>query len=167
MKYTTLLIVALLATATLAASGCDKGKCATCVAAGNDETCTACYKSKPAFPAGVTTYQNCSGTSASGCILTVGAVCAACDVSTHLLSLLNTAPNTCVPYDTAGTPTYLVKTVDVNCTAVKASALNSDTKGLCQSCKGSFKPSPEATPATCTAITATVVTGCAAHTADN
>lgn len=158
MKYTTLLIVALLATATLAASGCDKGKCVQCAALGNDDTCLTCSKSKPALPSGVTTYMNCSGTSATGCVLTTGAVCIACDLATHFMSSVTATVNTCVVYATVKKPT------DVNCTAVKTTDA-ADAIGLCVSCKGAFKPAAANATPVCEAVTAAVA-GCTAHSAE-
>jgi hypothetical protein len=168
MKYTTLLIVALLATATLAASGCDKGKCASCAAAGNDETCLACYKSKPAFPAGVTTYQNCSATSTEGCILASNTACGACDVATHFMSLVTATAGTCLKYWASGTTVFVKKPTDVNCTASLSTDATADATGKCVSCKGTNKPGAGTTetPA-CTPITTTAVSGCAAHTGDS
>lgn len=169
MKYTTLIVVALLVTSTLTASGCDSKKCITCAAAGNDSSCLTCHKSKPTLPSGVTTYMNCSGAATAGCLVESISGCEQCDVASHYKEF---GKKTCAAYDTASPATKVTKPSTSGSAEHCVSAVGGETgdsKGLCESCKGAFRPVLLAAPATkepsCAAITDAVV-GCAAHKAE-
>ena len=161
MKYTTLLIVALLATPTLAANGCDKGKCMKCITSGADMSCDECYKSKVTAVTGAT-YKNCSSATLEKCLHNNNAgTCNICDNATHFNTLF-----VCTAFSATGSATGVIKPTDTNCLFVFAGV--AANTGFCAACKGALKPAAENQTPACdtTALTALeTVTGCYAHTA--
>jgi hypothetical protein len=159
MKYTTLLIVALLATSVISTDGCESKKCANCENMADANSCVSCVGSKPKLiDSGK--YWDCSAVQTTGCWWEGKTSCMICNAATHY----NKA-GTCIAYSVT-----IVKPDTTKCLEVTGSVVGTATtdSGVCTACAGAFAPAATATTPVCgttALVVGEAVIDCAAHTA--